>query len=1205
MITTEQRKKLENTVIQAREVAEEGARLALESLAVHEAKPYDHMNEEQRRLRTHLRARGRQLGDALTGRAMPHLISACAYEHWHRMLFARCLAENHLLLHLEMGVAITLDECEELAKEGSADKWQLASLLAQHMLPQIFRPDDPVLQVPLPREFQLKLEQLLAGLDAEIFQANDAIGWVYQFWQTKRKQEVNESNDKVGADELPSVTQLFTEDYMVDFMLDNTLGAWWMARHPEGDGRQGAERRSAALSFKYLRRKTDGSPMAGDFSQWPQRAAELKCLDPCCGSGHFLVALFERLVAMRMAEEELDTTTAAHAVLRDNLYGLEIDPRCTQLAAFNLALAAWKLAPTAVAQPLPELNIACCGLEIGVSLADWKALAPQQGYLMNELYKLFDNAVTYGSLIDPRQQVKTLRKDDLAEVTTMVERGLEAAGGHDYGAEELGVTAKGLTAAYRLLGDRYHLVATNVPYLARGKQDEVLRSFIETHYPAAKQDLATAFVERCRDFCLPGGAATLVTPQNWLFLGSYAKLREKLLKQVQWDWVARLGPRAFETISGEVVNVALFSLTNRLPEEAHELAGLDVSAGRNAADKAQRLLAEEVVCVSQAGQLGNPDFRVVLAEQSIAALLIKYANGIHGLGSKDTPRFFLQFWEIEDKVDIWEFMQTTVETTKLFGGLEQVVYWQKDKGVLHERGKKGEAIIAGRLAWGKNGVIVSQMRHLPAVLYNGEIFDKNCAVILPRHEKHLVPIWCFCSSEEFAQEVRKIDQKLNVTNVTLVKVPFDLERWQKVAAERYPNGLPEPFSNDPTQWIFHGYPIVAGASSSGTGAGSSSPPPNQTMASKSALEMPQVSNSGETTSAAGTGAGSSSPPPNQTMASKSALEMPQVSNSGETTSAAGAGAGSSSLLQIAVARLMGYRWPAELDPAMRLSQESRRLVQRCEELLPLADEDGIACIPSVRGEEPAVERLRALLKKAFGAAWSENSERELVRAALAAAGKSPASTAAIPSLDAWLRDEFFEQHCKLFHHRPFVWHIWDGRRRDGFHSLINYHKLAEGEGRGRKVLENLTYSYLGDWINRQKDGVRRGESGADDRLAAATELQNRLIKILEGEPPFDIFVRWKPLAQQAIGWEPDINDGVRLNIRPFLAGDLPNGRKGAGILRWQPNIKWEKDRGREPQRPQEEYPWFWENGNFTGNRVNEVHLTNRQKREARATKEGK
>jgi len=130
--------------------------------------------------------------------------------------------------------------------------------------------------------------------------------------------------------------------------------------------------------------------------------------------------------------------------------------------------------------------------------------------------------------------------------------------------------------------------------------------------------------------------------------------------------------------------------------------------------------------------------------------------------------------------------------------------------------------------------------------------------------------------------------------------------------------------------------------------------------------------------------------------------------------------------------------------------------------------------------------------------------------------------------------------------------------------------VAEGEGKGRQLLEKLTYDYLGDWINRQKDGVKQGTGGAEDRLTAALELEKRLKAILEGEPPFDIFVRWKPIEQQPLGWEPDINDGVRLNIRPFLADDIPGGKKGAGILRWKPNINWEKDRGKDVASA----PWF-------------------------------
>ncbi|HZJ12448.1 MAG TPA: SAM-dependent methyltransferase, partial [Methyloceanibacter sp.] len=293
-------------------------------------------------------------------------------------------------------------------------------------------------------------------------------------------------------------------------------------------------------------------------------------------------------------------------------------------------------------------------------------------------------------------------------------------------------------------------------------------------------------------------------------------------------------------------------------------------------------------------------------------------------------------------------------------------------------------------------------------------------------------------------------------------------------------------------------------------------------------------------------------------------------------------AGADQPLHVPVARLLGYQWPRQTGSSF----------PDCPALGPdglekLADADGIVCLPSVRGERPAHERLLHLLEAAWGDGWSNDTLSKL----LAEAGSN--------SLDDWLCNQFFEQHCKLFHQRPFIWHIWDGRKRDGFHALINYHKLAEGDGRGRRLLESLTYSYLGEWIARQQNGVKRGEGGADDRLAAALELQKRLVAILEGEPPFDLFVRWKPIEQQAIGWEPDINDGVRLNIRPFMAQDIPGGKKSAGIFRTKPNIHWRTDRGKEPMRDQAQFPWFWKNDKFTGARVNDVHLTVAQKRAAR------
>ncbi len=1126
-LSTELRNKLERTIVEAREVAEAGAYAALEGMAVHHYEPYKHQSVPERKLRNHLRARARQLGDTQNARGqlqIDHLAHECAYEHWHRMIFARFLAENNLLIEPDHGIAISLEECEELAQAAGTDLWTYASRCAQQMLPQIFRPDDPLLRVTLAREHQVELERLLAGLDPETFRGDDALGWVYQFWQSKKKKEVNDSGQKITGDTLPAVTQLFTEHYMVLFLLHNTVGAWHagkvLAANPQLAQSAASEeelRRAVALTtldgyqFDYLRFVKDDEnspwrPAAGTFDGWPKTAAELKVLDPCCGSGHFLIAVFELLIRLRMQEENLSIEDAVDTVLKDNVFGLEIDQRCTQIAAFNLAQAAWKLTGH---RPLPGVHVACSGIGPQSTEEQWLKLLeelrkpiPQLAYepikegLLN-LHSLFSKASTLGSLIDPSQLPKDLIAADYETLQPYLTEILSSENMDDE-IHERAVAAAGMVKAIELLAGEYTLVITNVPYLGRGKQDDILKAYIEKHYSKAKADLATVFISRCLNSCHKNGVVGLVTPQIWLFLDGYKFLREDLLDHHTWLAAARLGSGAFETISGEVVNVALFIIQNRLPDRSSKLAALDVSSFNGADNKRDGARFCPIQLVRQNAQRLNPDARITLTDHVGTSLLSDFATSNTGLQTGDNDRFSFKFWELPRRFRKWEFFQRTADITEAFTGCTQLLRWEGGAG---DMVSLPGSTIRGLSCRGKEGILVHRMGSLPATLFTGQIFDQNGAVILPAKKDHLAPIWCFTESDKYNQAIRVLDKKLGVTPATLVKSHFDLSYWQKVAAEKYPNGLPKPESDDPTQWLFHGRPEA-----------------------------------------------------------------------------------STEPLQVAVARLLGYRWPAEMDTEMQLSARARELVKQCDELLKFADEDGIVCIPAVRGEEPAAERLLTLL----GACGIRTDV----------------------DLDDWLRNSFFEAHCKLFHHRPFIWHIWDGRRRDGFHALVNYHKLAEGNGRGKKLLESLTYSYLGEWISRQQDGVRRGEGGAEDRLAAATELQEQLIAILEGQPPYDLFVRWKPLYEQPIGWEPDINDGVRVNIRPFMTAGLSNGRTGAGILRWKPNIKWTKDRGKEPKRPKNEYPWFWGwdektvdfmgNGKEPdGNRWNDCHYTHEAKQKAR------
>jgi hypothetical protein len=1115
------RKLLEKVTADARVLAESACRAALENLAVHEGEYRSHMDVEQRLLRNRLRSRGRAIGDARDARTgcqdIHHLSELAAYEHWHRLLFTRFLTENHLLLTDEANgsVPVTLEECEELAPELQArDGLDLACRFASRTLPGVFRRDDPVLDLSIALNDQVELRKLLATLPSEAFRADDALGWTYQFWQAQRKDAVNKSGKKIGADELSPVTQLFTEDYMVEFLLHNTLGAWWAGKMGAITAASEQEARAQAaltaregvpaISWAYLRFVQDETtktwfPAAGTFDAWPKSASRIRLLDPCMGSGHFLVFALPLLVRLRMEEEQLSPQAAVVAVLKDNIHGLELDERCTQIAAFNVALTAWKLTGY---QALPSLNMACSGLAPSTTEAEWVALAGDNARARNgmaRLHSLFKDAPVLGSLINPRAQGGNLIEAEFHELAPLLTAALASSENQkakfENDAVELAVIAQGLAKAAELLAGEFSLVITNVPYLGFKKEVSALRDYCERTAPQAKHNLATVFISRCVDFTIEAGTVAIVGPQNWLFLGSYQAFREEHLRQLDWQFLARLGSSSFRTPMWDM-NILLTIVSKCRPSTKCHFAALDVSDQNEPDLKAQFLECSTAVMVSQVAQLGNPDSRVMFGASTNQGLLERYSISMRGIVAGDLDLWIRFFWELQELQQSWKPLQSTVANSLYFGGREQVIDWSSKGNGMLRPGTRNKA-------YGKNGVVVSRMGTIKVSLYTGDLYDQNCATVVPHDEGHLPALWAFCSSSEYEVELRRVDQKLNITNATLVKVPFDLAHWQKVAAEKYPHGLPKPHSDDPTQWLFNGHP-----------------------------------------------------------------------------------AGSTQPLLVAVARLLDYRWPRQTGSSF----------PDCPALGPdglelFADEDGIVCLPPLNREQPAAARLRQLLAVALG----PFDERALIATAGLKGSKSK-------TLEDWLRDECFEQHAKLFHDRPFLWHLWDGRP-DGFHALVNYHKLDYA------TLQKLTYRYLGDWIRQQDEDAKADKPGAAARLGAARAFQTKLAAILEGEAPLDIFVRWKPLKDQAQGWHPDLNDGIRQNIRPFLlAGDV--GKKGAGLFRSVPLALKDKDRGIEPSRPKKEYPWFWYEAQpgtdpsggqaYIGTRWNDVHLTLARKREASA-----
>ena len=1127
------RSALEKTVKAARAVAETAANAAVDQLGVGQDKPEAFLSDSEKALRNRLRTHGKQLGDARDSKStnptygkqeIQHLVQEVSYEHWHRMLFARFLADNNLLLY--DGVAVTIEECDELAPdEGAKSGWELAGKLAARMLPQVFKPGSPVFQLTFAPEHQSELERLIKDLPDAVFKATDSLGWVYQFWQADNKDRINNSEVKIGADELPAVTQLFTEPYMVSFLLHNTIGAWWKKSNPD---------KPIPFNLDYFRTLEDSTSAAGKFEGWPDSLAQFKLLDPCCGSGHFLVGAFLMLVPMRMAAEDLSSKEAINRVLSENIHGLELDPRCVEIAVFAVALEAWRY-PDTNGKPLgvreiPTPHIACCGLKVAATAQDWEALVPDNtpnaAYVRQELRELhssFSDAPLLGSLLDPTHNLKAdLATSNIENLENLVEQAFsrELTLQMDGDTWENAVSAQGLIEAAQLLNKKYDLVITNVPYLTQKRMSDRLKNYCSEIYPDSKADIATVFLSRCLDLTNATGSVALVLPMHWLFLGSYAELRRRLLIENSFQLIARLGTNAFETIKHEIVNICLAIASRSTSNDDHTFSSIDVQLAGSAAEKKTSLQLNNILSLSQRSMISNPDCRITHFQPAGGKLLSEFALCMRGTIAGDTKKWTLNFWEIPLINNDWKLYQGPPSGTRMgnvssdrsdtpfFDGMDSVLNWKTRGNGMQCSGEDNPTL-------GNIGVAVGQMGSLPTALYYGDFYSNSVAPIVPKQKNNLPALLCFVRSPEFYEQVRLIDQKINVTNATFIKVPFDVERWSEVAKAQYPHGVPKPFSNDSTQWIFHGHPC---------------------RSVKWDEELKIIK--------------------------KEDLKI------------------NAEVLLVAVSRLIGYVWPAETDEAIVLADEMRDLIRGNATLDNYVDINGIVCIPSVGQESPASDRLLNLLAISYGKAWSTDVLTQLLAAA-DHAGKS---------LETWLRDKFFMQHCAHFSHRPFVWHIWDGLH-DGFAALVNYHKL------NHKSLEALIYTYLGDWINRQKRDTESGIDGAQDKLVAAEALKKRLELILVGEAPYDIFVRWKSIEKQPIGWNPDLNDGVRMNIRPFLS--VPDvGKRGAGILRDKPNIKWDKDRGSDMPSA----PWYELGVQYDGkmgDRINDHHLSLDDKRKAR------
>ncbi|MEY8535907.1 BREX-1 system adenine-specific DNA-methyltransferase PglX [Blautia pseudococcoides] len=388
------------------------------------------------------------------------------------------------------------------------------------------------------------------------------IGWIYQYYNSELKDETfaqAKKGKKISKERIPSATQLFTPDWIVRYMVENALGRIWLEGHPDD---------VLKAEWKYYLEEAEQEPevqaqleeIRKEYGQLTPE--ELTFIDPCMGSGHILVYAFD--VLMQIYESQGYTKRdAVRSILKNNLYGLDIDGRAYQLAYFSIMMKAREydtrilergIAPQVYA--IQESN----GINrnqlnyFGADLEEiQKKDALQQ---MNELLDTFKDAKEYGSILNVKQYDWELLDRFVGSIVNDMQMNFETVG-----IDETRKLLKVILYNAKNLARKYDVACTNPPYMGISNGNKKLNDYVKKHYPDSKSDLFAVFIEKCGQMIIRNGYRSMITQHAWMFLSSFVKLRKKMLRADIVN-MAHLGARAFEEIGGEVVQTTAFVVRN-------------------------------------------------------------------------------------------------------------------------------------------------------------------------------------------------------------------------------------------------------------------------------------------------------------------------------------------------------------------------------------------------------------------------------------------------------------------------------------------------------------------------------------------------------------------------------------------------------------------------------------------------------------------
>ena len=983
------------------------------------------------------------------------------------------------------------------------------------------------------------IEQMISQIPEDNWQdAVQIIGWLYQYYNSEKKDDVFaalKKNVKITKENIPAATQLFTPDWIVRYMVENSLGRLWVEGHPDAKAQllptpeeqaayTAGNRDPEDTKWHYYLEEAQQEPQVqAQLSEISKQYADLtpeqiKVIDPCCGSGHILAYLFD--VLMQIYENYGYTSRdAVTSILQNNLYGLDIDDRAAQLAYFAVMMKAVRYDKRFLKRKdedgepdVPQPHVYAIEESNRIEKPDVEYFCNGKLELKDAMHtiltQLYD-AKEYGSILTITPQdwdALYARFDEVADVSS-------------FHRESIRKKLLPLVRVAQTLAQKYDVVVTNPPYMGSSGMGAKLAEYVKKNYPDSKSDLFAVFIEVCSRMAKQNGYQAMITQHAWMFLSSFEKLREKMML-TETISMAHLGARAFEEIGGEVVQTTAFVRC------ANHVEGYKGTYCRLIEPTSQQG-KEEMFLAGQKRYTANQDDFAKIPGASVAywvskklystfrnSLLYDYTISDGQNKTGDNAKFVREFWEVRNsnvgKGKKWLFYAKGGGYRKWYGNLSEVVNWSEEAREFYKNDKICRII--PEYLWYKAGITWSLISNNPSfrLLPEEATFDVGGSSIFLKDNSNIEFVLGLLNSKVFSYVQKIVNPTINIQVKDIRVMPFVKKNENEITglAEECSFLSKEDWDSFETSWDFTRHPFI-----------------------KAITKYPNMMDIGNIYLAEcyDIWAGECEERFEKLKANEEELNRifidiyglqdeltPEVEDKDVTVRKADLGRDVRSFISYAVGCMFGRYSPTYdgLAYAGGTWDDGKYNTYKpdADGIIPICDDEYF--------EDDMMGRFVEFVRVVYGDGSLEDNLRFIANAL---GGKGQPKEV----IRNYFLNDFYTDHCKIYQKRPIYW-LFDSGKKNGFKCLIYLHRYQP----------DTIARIRTDYVHEQQARYRTAIEGLEKQVAAATSTSERvkLTKQLNKVQAQDAELhqyeeKVHALADQMI--KLDLDDGVKHNYEIF------------------------------------------------------------------------